>query len=215
MRSYLALIFRATGLQIVNNRVVLRQEEERPKIAIQKHRLAALLRASVHLLPVAGCIYLCVLNSRPWAVLPKYPWEALQFVAKAHEILMQASISTIAVAYIRRELVSGQWMPLGALFSALQIDRLSYLWSMELWATLTASCLQSHRKALFVFFIPAGILLAAAVGPSSAMAMIPRAIVYPYFKAELWWNATQQKYIPKSYNRGRRLSMVLKRLFSS
>jgi hypothetical protein len=34
------------------------------------------------------------------------------------------------------------------------------------------------------------------VGPSSAMAIVPRHIVYPYFKAEIVWNATKQNMFP-------------------
>ena len=115
------------------------------------------------------------LNFQPHWFPPEHPGlPSLQFVAKAHEMLMQASILTIALAYIRHELVSARRMPFGALFSALQTCQLSYLWSMEFWATLSANCLRGRRKVFFMLLIPTSILLAAAVGPSSAMAMIPR-----------------------------------------
>lgn len=109
---------------------------------------------------------------------------------------MQASIGAVTLAYIRHEILSSDWLPFGSLFAALQVDRVSYLWSMELWATITADCLRSKRRLVFVLFLPFCIVLAAAVGPSTATAMVPRQIVYRWFEADISWNATQEQIFP-------------------
>jgi hypothetical protein len=64
-------------------------------------------------------------------------------------------------------------MPFGALSSALQVRNVSYLWSLAFWASATSPCLQGRRKYSFLLLTLSSILLAATVGPSVAIALIP------------------------------------------
>lgn len=101
---------------------------------------------------------------------------ALQFVAKAHEMLMQFSIVTVMTAYLQYLLAHRKSVPFGAIFSAYQVTQMSYLWSSEFRAAMTASGFTGSLKSLFMLFVPFSILLAAGVGPSGAIAMQPRRV---------------------------------------
>lgn len=124
---------------------------------------------------MAASIALMALNTQTLYVgLHNELASILQFVAKALEMLLQASIATVAFAYVRHEMLSENDVPFGAIFSALQITNLSYLWSLEFWAAATAPSFQGRRKYIFVVFVAFSVLLAATVGPSITVALIPR-----------------------------------------
>jgi hypothetical protein len=110
-------------------------------------------------------------------------------------MLMKASIATVAFAYIREELINHE-MPFGALFSALQVTTLSYLWSLEFWGSDTSPHLRGRRKVLFLAFVPLSLLLAAGVGPSLAIALIPRQTDFPAGRTSLWLNITKNEMFP-------------------
>jgi len=175
--SFITILFRTLGLQ--SFRSAFLHKNEAPKIALRKSRAAALLRGTIHLTPVSVTITVMALNSVGLYVGGNVSWlPSLQFLAKLQEILMQASIATVVFAYIRHELITHD-MPFGALFSAFQITTLNYLWSLEFWGSLTSPHLRGRRKIVFLTFVPLSILLAASVGPSLAIALIPRHVDFP------------------------------------
>ncbi|KAF2835399.1 hypothetical protein M501DRAFT_999153 [Patellaria atrata CBS 101060] len=170
--------------------------QEKPKIAFRHDRLVSLIRSSVHLAPIAGCAIIFSLNASPQFIGSDFLWiSSLQYVATAHGLLMQASIAAVVLEYVRHEITFNENMPFGALFSALQVSHISYLWSLEFWASISASCLQGHRRILFASLVFFSLILAAVVGPSSAVAMIPRQrdflfgsaiITFPYSRREMF-----------------------------
>jgi hypothetical protein len=89
---------------------------------------------------------------------------------------MQASIAAILLSYIRSEVIDQGKTPFGSLFAGIQVSQISYLWSPEFIGTLTATCLSKQRKIKLASMIILSILLAASVGPSSAILMLPRNI---------------------------------------
>lgn len=89
---------------------------------------------------------------------------------------MQTSIAACALAYIRNEMVSHGAVPFGAIFSALQLTSVSFLWSMEFWGSSLS--FDGRRRFIFVPFIPFCVLSVGAVGPSVAISMIPRPTDY-------------------------------------
>lgn len=101
---------------------------------------------------------------------------ALQFAAKLHEIFMQASIAEIILTYIRVQAWKG-FIPLGSIMAAYQTSQLSYLWSWEIWAALSSPAMTKRGKVLFMALVPTMILLAGVVGPSTAVAMLPRQMI--------------------------------------
>jgi hypothetical protein len=192
--SFITILFRTLGLQ--SCRSAFLHKNEAPKIALRKSRAAALLRGTIHLTPVSVTITVMALNSVGLYVGGNVSWlPSLQFLAKLQEILMQASIATVVFAYIRHELITHD-MPFGALFSAFQITTLNYLWSLEFWGSLTSPHLRGRRKIVFLAFVPLSILLAASVGPSLAIALIPRHVDFPAGRTWLWLNITQNGMFP-------------------
>ena len=78
-------------------------------------------------------------------------YSTLQFVAKVHEVLMQASIATILIFYIRSQALEHGKTPFGSLFAGVQVSQISYLWSPEFAGTLTAVYLNKRRKLRLAF----------------------------------------------------------------
>ncbi|KAJ9612005.1 hypothetical protein H2200_003600 [Cladophialophora chaetospira] len=178
LRMFGATILRTFRLQLLR----LHSQNEEPKIAFRKSRTTAVLRALVHIPPLAGCLGLIILNSETYLYGGAHIWiSLLQFVAKIHEVLMQASIAANVISLLRQELVNEGRIPFGGLFPALRISSLSSLWSMEFWSAASTATVSFglSRKVLFVSLVPFCVLLANFVGPSSAIAMIPRPGNYP------------------------------------
>ena len=125
------------------------------------------------------------------------PWiPLLQFVAKAHEMSMQASMAAISLSYIRQELIGHGFVPFGAMFPATQITQLSSLWSAEFWATVSSKYFTKHRLLRFLIIVPLCIILAAGAGPASAISMIPRQMKYPVSSTLTIFNTTIDKIYP-------------------
>lgn len=206
--DYAAIAFRALGLNIVvcwfrsflSNKIKRKHRIERLKVVIRKHRPAAFLRALVHVLPVAAALFLVIINLYQYYVGSSI--QSLVFyqsIAKVFEIMAQASLAAIVFSYIRHETVLGQGVPLGALFSGLQLTQASYLWSTEFWSTITSDHLPLGRRSGLIAIIVSSIYLAAVVGPSSAVLLIPRLDYWPAGSTNIWINITSDDLWPMQY----------------
>ncbi|KAF4224527.1 hypothetical protein CNMCM8980_007521 [Aspergillus fumigatiaffinis] len=154
-----------------------RSKVELRKILVRRNRPTAVRYfLQFHMIPLAAAIALIILNIQTRFLGADSQWfSLLQFIAKFHEILMQISIATALCAYqqyLLTQPTSG--VPFGAIFSAYHTTQVGYLWSPEFRASLTTPGFPLLLKMGFVIFVPASILLAAAVGPASAIAMLPR-----------------------------------------
>jgi len=171
--KYLAIFFRAIGAQLVSSLTFTRSRFEPLKVAIHKDRRVTLIRLLVHVLPLAGALCLIVLNGTVLRIKRTSWLPLLQFVAKLHEILMQTSLAATLMAYTRAQLCKGA-APFGAIFSGIQVSSLSYIWSLEFAGLVTAKWLPPLRRLEFAVLVAVCLALAAAVGPSSAILMLPR-----------------------------------------
>ena len=192
-----AILFRAIGLNVVVSAFkslrhpLGRGFEEPIKIAIRKNRSVALLRALIHVLPVGIAIWEVTLNGSSYYVgSTMYRLFYYQLAAKAHEMLIQASLAAIVFSYVRHEMVLGNGIPFGALFSGLQMNQVSYLWSMEFWGVLSSSHVSFRRKAFTAVFLGVCFVLATVSGSSSAVLLIPRLDYWPAGRTHVWVNAT-------------------------
>lgn len=122
-----------------------------------------------------------------------------QYVAKLHEILMHISLVTVIVAFLQYLLVHQAFVPFGAIFSAYQVSSLSYLWFPEFSAALTTSKFRGLVYFAFAFMVPFTILLAAAVGASSAIAIQPRQVNFTLPNFQVTINATSEYLFPASF----------------
>jgi hypothetical protein len=152
----------------------------RPKIAIQQSRPLAVLRAFIHLPALLGSITLVLLNCVTCFFAPatsNAPISVLQFAAKVHELLMQMSIAALALSYMRDQVGRHGHMPFSAFIPTLQTSSMNSLWSTEFRSALKS--LGGRQRTMYVLLIAFCVFLAAAVGPSSAIAMIPRVVDFP------------------------------------
>jgi hypothetical protein len=149
---------------------------EKPKIALRQSHSAAVARAAVHLAPVTACLVILSFNFRVVFIHYSPALAALQYVAKLHEMLMQASIAAIVFGCLRQCLVGDNTLPFGAILAGSQVQNLSTMFSLEFWGAVTSPSLGWRRKLILWVIIPLSIALAATVGPSTAILILPRAM---------------------------------------
>ena len=198
------VVFRALGLNLIviglrslRHFAIGKGYKEPTKIAIRKNRKTALLRALIHIIPLGVALWEIIFNWNTYYVGSSIQNQALyQFGAKLHEMTAQASIAAVVFSYVRYELSLGQGLPFGALFSGLQVSQASYLWSMEFWGSICSTNLSPRRKISMAATIIIAIFLAATVGPSSAILLIPRLEYWPAGSTDIWINATSQELWP-------------------
>lgn len=170
----------------------IEQQLGRPKKYIADKSIAkALQRSILHVLPVlvtsvlfvisAGEIYMSDLDGFPGQDVAL---QSLQFVVKAHEILMTMSLGDIVLHRIRWDLIVKSGVPFGLLSSAYQLGDLGYLFSAEFRASVWRP--SSHDPSLsrltLSLLILVSCLLCLVVGPSSGVLLIPKLSWWPLKK---------------------------------
>ena len=204
LQDVTTVLFRALGLPIIisafkylRHLAVGKGYDEPTKIAMRKSRTKALTRALIHVVPISVAIWEIIINWNTYYLGTKVRNQAYyQFGAKFHEIAAQASLAAIVFSYVRYEISLGQGLPFGALFSGLQISQVSYLWSMEFWGSVRSKYLPIRRRIGMALVVAVAITLAATVGPSSAILLVPRLEYWPAGATDIWLNATSQDLWP-------------------
>ena len=199
------ILFRALGLYVIvgafrslRHSAVGKGYDEPTKIAIRKSHMTALMRALVHVVPISVAMWEIIINWNTYYLGTIIRSQAYyQFGAKVHEMTAQASLAAIVFSYVRYEMSLGQGLPFGALFSGLQISQASYLWSMEFWGLICSRRHPVRRRVRMVLLISIAIILAATVGPSSAILLIPRLEYWPAGATSIWLNITYQDMWPR------------------
>jgi hypothetical protein len=135
----------------------------------------AALNSLLHVIPLAVAGTLLSLYWSKYWVGVSVNTASLQFAAKVHELLMQASLVDILLYTIRSRALNG-YLPLGALAGATQAPQLSYLWSLDFFSALVAPsrAFKLRHKLIFILSTFALLFMTAIVGPSSAILMIPQ-----------------------------------------
>jgi hypothetical protein len=200
VQACLAVIFRALGIDVLSTLLayigLFRDGPEPPKRALDQNRWTAAARSLVHLLPFSATIVVLYLNFASYYVGAVFEQTgALQFAAKVHELLMISSLMAILTDVIRRE-VLGEGVPFGILFAPLQLSNLQYLWSLEFWGAIVSKDIPWRRRTRLVLLVLPIFILAATVGPSSAVAMIPRRGNIPSGRIRLWYDYTLDELFP-------------------
>lgn len=174
--------------------------EEPTKVALQKNRSVALLRAFIHVIPVGVALWEVTLNIHTYYVgSSALNLVYYQLAAKAHEIMIQASLAAIVLSYFRHQLTTTNGIPFGALFGTLAINQVSYLWSMEFWGSVGSKHLPFRRKLAMVTLISVCFILAAAAGSASVVLLVPRLDYWPAGSTNIWLNATFNDIWPDRY----------------
>ncbi|ORY16563.1 hypothetical protein BCR34DRAFT_476003, partial [Clohesyomyces aquaticus] len=208
--SWVEVLLRALGFSILWNlgcKILRRPKVELPKQAMRKSRLLVLLALTTHIIPVGGVATLTYLVIRGYYIggtlagpdaSDDLKLSGLQFAAKLHELMMQASLSLVVVSFIRHELVAGNGVPFGAIFGSVQFTTPSYLWSKEFMGTLKARFRSSYVKWSLIILVVIASVLFVTVGPSTAIIMRPRLSNWPAGGSQFYLNATEDQLWPQT-----------------
>jgi hypothetical protein len=99
-------------------------------------------------------------------------FNGLQFAAKLHEILIAASLSTVAIAYVQYVLVQGAGLSLGGVLAGFQSSQLTSIFTSGLCNKSFTKGFRTTRLS-YIFLISLSAILVAVSGPSSAILMLP------------------------------------------
>lgn len=156
--------------------------EEKKKI-IQTSIWVALRRCLVHLLPLTASVTILTLNAKGYYIGADFSNSIhsetinlllLQIAAKAQELFVVASLTTIIFHIARQELLFGGGLPLGLIGSGLLFGNFGYFFSMEFLGSLRYKSDNKWRKGSFLTVLILAGLTAALAGPSSATLLVPK-----------------------------------------
>ena len=177
---------------------------EEPKVILQRGWSLGKYRIHIVALIATGIVVGFNLSNR-------YAWDqgrlhkftddeainALQFVAKLHEVIIVGSLSSILLHHIRRRLFGPKGVPLGLLSSGYQSSSAEYLCSKEFWSSF-------RTNKLLTLILSISIVYTNMVGPSSAVALIPSLNWFPVAvpskgQARLYLNGTFDQVYPNIF----------------
>ena len=179
---------------------------EPPKIAVEDSSLAIILHCLPHAVPLAATIAILSLNALEvyWQDLgrPKQNdvLQALQYAAKAYELLVVASLTVIVVHQIQYDLSGARGTPLGLLTAGFQLSEPSFLLTTRFLGGIAV-----RVRFLLLCLLIVGFILTSVIGPSSAVALIPRLDWWdvstedafgPQYKDRLYFNRTEAELWP-------------------
>ena len=208
--SFWEQFFRSIGLAIINDtlhHVRKPGDEEEIKVVIHKSLGLALLRCSVHVLPVSVSVIILWINFKQTFIGIDFRSlissetiniALLQTAAKIQELLIVSSLAAVAFQLLRYQLLYGDGLSLGFLAAGFDFVKLSYFWSPEFVGSIRD--IGRHRgtirtTAITVFLILAG-GLAAFAGPSCAVLLIPQTQDWPAGSANVYLNGSKEQLWP-------------------
>lgn len=152
----------------------------------------------LHLVPLLVTIAIICLNARQvnWQDLgladQNAKLQASQYAAKAHEMIMAASLTAIVVYRILSDLSGPKGVPLGFLTAGFQLNDPWFVFTKRFFgeATARAQSMGWSRFSRLTYLLVLGFALTSVVGPSSAVAMIPRLD---------WWDMSQVEAFGREY----------------
>ncbi|OJD32506.1 uncharacterized protein BKCO1_37000136 [Diplodia corticola] len=115
--------------------------------------------------------------------------------------MTQASITSNVLDFVRHHALGQEALPFGALFAGLQTTSISYLWSLEYIGALTSNWMPGRRRCIVGFFIAFNVVLAAGVGPSIAILLIPRRQAFPFGTSTSWVKGMEDELFPSHLNK--------------
>lgn len=138
-----------------------------------------LAQCFIHVIPIGATTAVLFLTiSQTYWKDPSEPYaqtklQGLQFAAKLYDSFICASLASVVLQVLRRDLLGDNGVPLGHLISAFSFMEVSTILSPKFWMGFDYR--RKYRSSgLLLGLLTLGILLAAAAGPSAAIAVIPR-----------------------------------------
>ncbi|PWY93398.1 hypothetical protein BO94DRAFT_532333 [Aspergillus sclerotioniger CBS 115572] len=188
---------------------------ERPKVFMYRSKTLASIRCVLHVVPVGAAFGLLILNSAGYYIGGELSGAsgqdteklaALTFAAKLHELLMLASLGSILITYIRRELAFGEGLPFGAIFTSLQFQDISFLWSLSMWGSIQHDWQRRSTKWFILSLMVICTLLGLTAGPSTSNLMKPRLGDWPAGGTQFWIDCTEDVLFPRTMENSSSLS---------
>lgn len=207
--------WKAIGLEAIS--LLWSTDPEQPKPVYSSSLKTALARSTIHIIPMSVSVMLIALNFGHLLIGKEYTGfilsqpiniALLQLAAKLHEITIVASLTAVVLHFVRRELLFGPGVPLGAVGGAFLFSSLSYLWSPELVGSLRSEAPAIAKAKLYTVILVC-MFLAALVGPSSAILMIPREQNWDAGGAKFWFRGNYTDVYPVNLPRKSPLQMTL------
>jgi hypothetical protein len=127
-------------------------------------------------------------------------FNALQFAAKIHEILMAASLSLVAITYIQYELLVGRGLPLNGVLAGFQITSFSAISTSRLWEKKLFIKGSRARRIRFILLLLLLVVLCATIGPSSAILIMPATGYWKYPLSLEGWNLSNAQFLIDANN---------------
>ena len=177
---------------------------EPKKIAIREDRWMAIFAGSIHFIPIAATAIICGLNLAGYYIGGELEginhendekFIGLQFAAKLHELTINASLTAIIFSFVRYQLAVAGGLPFGALFTGLQFQEISFLWSMELWGAARAHYMRLRIRLAVVLLVVVCAFLSVSVGSASATLMRPRLDDWPAGGTDFWVEIPQAEFL--------------------
>lgn len=133
------------------------------------------LAITVHLLSIliTATLLAVYIRDQTWNPSPN-EINLLLIAAKAHELLIQASLATILLHRIRVCLRGSQGVPLGFLSAPFALNSVYYLFSKQFWKAATRSKSKERGDVTTRVLVVGIIFLALAAGPSAGILMLPK-----------------------------------------
>lgn len=133
----------------------------------------------IHVIPLGStaAILFLTINQTYWRD-PSEPYtqttlQGMQFAAKVYEAFICVSLASVVLDVLRRDLLGDNGVPFGHVISSFTFTELTTIFSPRFWAGFDLR--RKYRSsALLLGLLTVSILLAAAAGPSAAIAVIPR-----------------------------------------
>lgn len=152
------------------------------KSAVDRRRRTIIWHVLLHSFPLSVTILIILLNAREvyWQDLglsdQNAKLQAFQYGAKAHEMMMTTSLTAIVLYQFRSDLCGSEGVPLGFLTAVFQLSDPSFVFTKKFFggATARAHSFGWSRFSRLTYLLILGFALTSVVGPSSAIAMIPR-----------------------------------------
>ena len=173
-------------------------DQEPKNLALDRGRWTSFLYCLPHIVPLIVIVVILCLNIRNvyWQDLGRPNQnsilQAIQYAVKAHEVMMIASLTAIVVYRVQQDLSSSNGVPHGFLTAGAMFSSPNYTFSKAFLGGATAHL---HTMGPSRYF-PLGLLLILSfgltlvVGPSSAVAMIPRLA---------WWDVPKATAFGEEY----------------
>lgn len=155
----------------------------------------AIFAGSIHFIPIAATVIICYLALAGYYIGSELTgisnedserFIGLQFAAKLHELTINASLTAVIFSFVRHQLAVAGGLPFGALFTGLQFQEISFLWSMELWGAARARFLKLQVRLAIILLVVICAFLSVSAGSSSATLMRPTLDDWPAGGTDFW-----------------------------